>query len=158
MAEDFPTLAWEEAGLTTQTIKNCIFVQSSAQARWSNFIAVTPRNTLTELPVHDIPDGSEMVDLFDPASDRILKKENGVNILGNPLGSTSFVSGYLRCKGLKHLILLRFIKDVEAAGFPRKAEQRIKGAAMPRLSHIMKSMQKNNHTVGWMAEMDGAHL
>ena len=32
MAESFPTLAWEEAGLTTQTVKNRIFVQSSAQA------------------------------------------------------------------------------------------------------------------------------
>ena len=32
MAEGFPTLAWEEAGLTTQTVKNRIFVQSSAQA------------------------------------------------------------------------------------------------------------------------------
>jgi hypothetical protein len=26
MAEGFPTLAWEEAGLTTQTVKNRIFV------------------------------------------------------------------------------------------------------------------------------------
>ena len=33
MAKAFPTLAWEEAGLTTQTVKNRIFVQSYAQAR-----------------------------------------------------------------------------------------------------------------------------
>ena len=33
MAEGFPTLAWEEAGLTTQMVKNRIFVQSSTQAR-----------------------------------------------------------------------------------------------------------------------------
>ncbi len=26
MAEGFPTLAWEEAGLTTHTVKNTIFV------------------------------------------------------------------------------------------------------------------------------------
>jgi hypothetical protein len=32
MAEGFPTLTWEEAGLTNQTVKNRIFVQSSAQA------------------------------------------------------------------------------------------------------------------------------
>jgi hypothetical protein len=32
MAEVFPTVAWEEACLTTQTVKNRIFVQSSAQA------------------------------------------------------------------------------------------------------------------------------
>ena len=34
----------------------------------------------------------------------------------------------------------------------------LKGAAMPRLSHILKSVQKNNHTAGWIAEIDGAHL
>ncbi len=54
-------MAWEEAGLTTQTaVKNCIFVQSSAQAIWSHFLAMAPRNALTELPVHDITDGSEL--------------------------------------------------------------------------------------------------
>ncbi len=45
-----------------------------------------------------------------------------------------------------------------AAGFPREAEQMLKGIAVPRLSHILKSVQKNNNTAGWMAEMDGAHL
>jgi hypothetical protein len=32
MAEGFPALACEEAGLTTQTVKNRIYVQPSAQA------------------------------------------------------------------------------------------------------------------------------
>ena len=32
MAEGFPTLAWEEACLTTHTFKSRIYVQSSAQA------------------------------------------------------------------------------------------------------------------------------
>jgi hypothetical protein len=73
------------------------------------------------LPVHDIPDGSELVDPFDRESNRFWKEDNGVNILGTPLGSSSFVSGYLRGKGLKHLLLLRFIKDVAAAGFLREA-------------------------------------
>ena len=81
-----------------------------------------------------------------------------MNILGTPMGSPSFVSGYLRGKGLKHLLLLRFIKDVAEAGFPREAEQMLRGVAVPRLSHILKSVQKNNHNTGWMAEMDGAHL
>ena len=58
LVEGFPALACQEAGLTTQTVKNRIFVKSFAQARCINFIAVTPRNTLKELPVHDIPDGS----------------------------------------------------------------------------------------------------
>ncbi len=71
MAEGSSTLAWEEAGLTTQTVKNRIFIQSSAQASWSHFIAVTPRKTLTGLLVPDIPGGSELVDPFDSESDRI---------------------------------------------------------------------------------------
>ncbi len=130
MAEGFPTLAWEEVGLTTQTVKNRIFVQSSAQARWSHFLAVTPRNSLTELPVHDIPDGSELTDPFDNESDRYWTEVNGVNILGTPLGSSSFVSEYMRGKGLKHLLLLRFINDVANAGFPREAEQMLKGVVV----------------------------
>jgi hypothetical protein len=158
MAEGFPTLAWEETSLTTHTVKNRIFVQHSAQAKWNHFIAVTPRNSLTELPVHDIPDGSELVDPFDPASDRIWGEENDVNILETPLGSNFFVAGYLRGKGLKHLLLLRFIKDVAAAGFPKEAEQMLMGAVVPRLFHILKSVQMNNNSVGWMKEMDGAHL
>jgi hypothetical protein len=122
LAGGFPTLAWEEAGLTTQTVKNHIFVQSTAQASWSHFLAVTPRNALTELPVHDIPDGSKLTDPFDKDSDRFWTEVNGVNILGTPLGSSPFIEEYLRGKGLKHLLLLRFIKEVANAGFPREAE------------------------------------
>ena len=51
------------------------------------------------MSVHDIIDGSELVDPFVHESDRIWREENGVNILGTPLGSSSFVSGYLRGQG-----------------------------------------------------------
>jgi hypothetical protein len=139
-------------------VKNRIFVQSSAQASWSHFLAVTPRNGLTELPVHDIPDGSELTDPFDKDNDEFWTEVNGVNILGTPLGSNTFVEEYLRGKGLKHLMLQRFIKDVANAGFPREAENMLKGAAVPRLSHILKSVQKSSQASGWMANMDGAHL
>ena len=71
MAEGFPTLSWEEACMATQTVKNRIYVQSSAQASWSRFLDLTPRNNLTELPVHDIPDGSELMDPFDSDNERI---------------------------------------------------------------------------------------
>ena len=99
-----------------------------------------------------------MSDPFDKESVRFWTDASGINILGTPLGSSSFVSDYLRGKGLKHLLLLRFVKDMANAGFPREAEQTLKGAPMPRLSHILKSVQKNNHSVRWMAEMDDAHL
>ena len=70
------------------------------------------------------------MDPFDHESDRIWGVENGFNILETPLGSNSFVAGYLRGKGLKHLLLLRFIKDVVAAGFPREAEHMLKGSVV----------------------------
>ncbi len=56
------------------------------------------------------------------------------------------------------MLLLKFIKDVANAGFPREAEQMLKGAAVPRLSHILKLVQKSGRVAGWMADMDGAHL
>ena len=69
-----------------------------------------------------------------------------------------FVSSYLQGKGLKHLLLRRFIKDVASAGFPQEAELMLKGAAVSRLSYILRSVQKNQHSRGWMREMDGAHI
>jgi hypothetical protein len=81
-----------------------------------------------------------------------------VNILGTLLGTPAFVSSYLLGKGLKHLLLLRFIKDVASAGFPREAELMLKGSAVPRLPHILRSVQKSQHSRGWMQEMGGAHL
>ena len=56
------------------------------------------------------------------------------------------------------MLLLRFIRDVASTGFPKEAELMLKGAAVPRLSHILRSVQKNKHSRGWIREMDGAHL
>ena len=140
MSKGFPALALEEAGLTTHTVKNRMYVQSSAQANWCRFLDLTPSNAQSELPVHDIPDGSERVDSFDPDNERVWLNENRVHILGTPLGTAAFVSSYLHGKGLKHFLLLRFIKDVASAGFPRKVELMLKGAAVPRLSHILRSV------------------
>ena len=81
-----------------------------------------------------------------------------MNILETPMGSDSFVTSYLQVKGLKHHLLLRFIKDVAAARFSREADQMLKGVAIPRLSHILISVQKGKHTMGWMTEINGAHL
>jgi hypothetical protein len=78
---------------------------------------------LFELPVHDIPDGSERADSFHSESERIWPDEDGVNILETPLGSHMFVSSYLHGKCLKHRLLLQFIKYVAVASFPREEEQ-----------------------------------
>jgi hypothetical protein len=34
----------------------------------------------------------------------------------------------------------------------------LKGAAIPRLSHILKSAEMGKHTARWMKEMDGVHI
>ncbi len=132
-------MAWEEAGLTTQTTKSRFYVQPSARSVWGHYLESTPRNILTELHVQGILDGSERVDHFDMGSSRIWPEDNGMNVLGTPLGSSQFVTSYLHGKGLKHMLLLQFIEDVVAVGFPREAEQMLKGAAIPRLSHILRS-------------------
>jgi hypothetical protein len=67
-----------------------------------------------------------------------------MNILGSPLGSPACIESYLRGKGLKHTQLLDFIKSVAEAGYPREATAMLTGAAFPRLSHILKSIQKNS--------------
>ena len=61
-------------------------------------------------------------------------------------------------KGRTHRLLLDFIKDVAAAGFPREAEHLLKRATVPRLSHILKSVQKSHLSVEWMRAMDQANL
>jgi hypothetical protein len=81
------------------------------------------------------------VDPFDPDNERVWLEENGVNIMGTLLGSSYFVTSYLKGKGHKHhLLLVRFIKDVAAARFPREVEQMLKWATITRLSHILISV------------------
>ena len=97
--------------------------------------------------MHAIPDGSKRVDPFELDNERIWPDEDGVNILGNPMCSNLFVSSYLPGKGLKHRLLLQFIQDVATAGFLREAEHMLKRAAVLRLSHILRSIQKNQHSL-----------
>ena len=99
---------------------------------------------MTELPVHDIQDGSEMVDPFDSDNERIWREENGVNILGTPLGFVSFIASFPQGKGLKHHLLLRIIKDVAVAEFPREAEHMPKGAAIPACHTFSDRYRREN--------------
>jgi hypothetical protein len=34
----------------------------------------------------------------------------------------------------------------------------LKRATVPRLSHILRSVHTNQHSIGWMKKMDGAHF
>ncbi len=60
------------------------------------------RNMSTSLPVHDIPDGSHKTNYYDPDSLRLWPDNDGVNLLGTPLGSPAFIKNYMTGKGHKH--------------------------------------------------------
>ncbi len=156
--EAFPKVAWAEARLTTQTAKNKIFVQPSARSGWRLFLESIPRNPSLSLHVHPIPDGSTLQDDSDPDSYRIWPEDDGIHILGTPLGSPAFIESYLFGKGVKHRVQLNFIQEVAAAGFPRGAVAMRTEAASQKLIYLLKSVQKNPQTVQWMKEMNDAHV
>ncbi len=70
-------------------------MQPAARANLCRFLDSSPRNELSELLVHDIPDGSDKVDPFNQESERIWADDDGVNIMGTPIGSEQFISAYL---------------------------------------------------------------
>jgi hypothetical protein len=144
--------------LTTQVVKNRIYVQPFAREGWIQFLEDTPRNPLAALPIHDIPDGSLLTDPSDVLNTRLWNDDDGVNVLGTPLGSPDFIETYLLGKGIKHRQLLSFIQEVAEAGFPREAVAMLTGAAGPRLTHLLKLMERNSSTEAWMKGMELAHL
>jgi len=87
---------------------------------------------------------------MDLESIRIWPTNDGINVLGTPLGSPAFIESYLFGKGVKHRQLLSFIQDVVAACFPRETVAMLTGAARHRLTHLLKSIQKNPQTVQWI--------
>jgi hypothetical protein len=158
IVEVFPVTAWEEAGLTTQTLKNKIFVQPSARNGWRALLDSTPRDPSLPLQIHCIPDGSTLSDESDPESYKQWSDDDGINILGTPLGSPAFIEYYLFGKGVNHRGLLITIQEVAAESFPREAVAMLSGAASQKLVYLLKSIQKNPQTVLWMREMDDAQV
>ena len=107
--------------MTTQIVKNRIYIQPSARDGWFQFQEATPRNPEAPLPIHDIPDGSYLENELDPDSRRIWPTNDGINVSGFPLWFPDFIESYLFGKGIKHRQLISFIHDVVAAGFPWEA-------------------------------------
>jgi hypothetical protein len=131
-------------------VKNRISVQPCAREGWTWFIIDTPSSSSTSLPVHDIPDGSFKLEPFDPDYLRMWPDNNGVNILGTPVGTFAFVESFMQSKGLKHRQLLDFIKEVAEAGYSRQAIAMFIGAAAPRKTNIIKLIQKSARTIQWI--------
>jgi hypothetical protein len=99
LIDGFLVLAWSEAGLITQSVKNKLCVQPSAQSGWSHYLSSTPRSSSIELPLHDILDGSELYDPLDPLNWRNWPLHDGVNIMGTLVRSPGFEKDYLSGKG-----------------------------------------------------------
>jgi hypothetical protein len=143
IVDTFSGVAWHEVGLTTQVVKNKIYVQPTARARLSES---TPRDSIAALPIHDIPDVSYLTNPSDPESARLWPQANGIDILGTPLGTPDFIEAYLFKKGIKHRQLLCFIHEVVVSGFPREAVSMLTGAASPSLTHLLKFVEKSPRT------------
>jgi hypothetical protein len=86
-----------------------------------------------------------------------LPTNDGINIIGTPYGSPEFVEEYLQRKLAKHEQLLDFISDVAKMGFSRETHKMLTGFAVPRFTHIAKSV-KDDASSGWMSAVDDAHL
>ena len=119
IVDTFADVAWNEAGRTAQAIKNCIYVQPSAL--WARFLETIPRDPSASLPIHDIPDGSYLIDPLDPDSRLLWFDEDGINVLGTQLGTPDIIDSYLFSKGIKHRHLVPVIHEVTTAGHPREA-------------------------------------
>jgi len=135
-----------------------IFVQPSARNGRRRFLDSTPRDTSLTIQVHSIPDGNTLTDESDPDNFRQWPEDDGINILGTPLGSPAFIDSYMFGKGIKHRVLLNFIQEVAAAGFPREAVAMLTGATSHKLVYFLKTVQKNPQTAQWMRKMDDAHV
>jgi hypothetical protein len=61
-----------------------------------------PKDSNASLPIYSIPDGSSLSDPTDLDSMRLWLDDDGINILGIPLGSSDFVETYHFGKGMKH--------------------------------------------------------
>jgi hypothetical protein len=129
IVETFAEAAWQEARLTTRTVKNVIFVPPFARVRWRQFLDSHPRNPDALLSIHNIPDGSFLENDADPDSFRYWPDDDGINILETPLAPSDFIESYLFGKGIKHRQLLSFIHEVDVAGFPKEAVAMLIGAA-----------------------------
>ena len=59
---------------------------------------------------------------------------------------------------MKHTLLLSFIEDVAKVGFPREAHKMLTSSAVPRLTHILKYVPKNDSSTEWMDTVGDDHL
>ena len=58
----------------------------------------------------------------------------------------------------KHMLLLSFIEDVAKVRYSREADKMLTGSAIPRLTHVLKSVPNDASSSGRMETVDDAHL
>jgi hypothetical protein len=75
-----------------------------------------------------------------------------------PYGYPEIVEKYLQKKLRKHEQPLDFISIVANMRYSREAHKMLMCLAVPRLTHIVKSVSKDDAATGWMTTVDEAHL
>jgi hypothetical protein len=154
-----------EASLKTQASKNRIYVQPSACTTWTSYPNDNPRTSDESiLCLNDILDGrlppseENDEDYYNHSIGPTWAENDGVNIIGTPLGSLAFVKEYNQSKLQKHKLSLYFIANVAKMDFSRVAHKMITGFAVPRLTHILKTVTKDTTSTAWMQSADDAHF
>jgi hypothetical protein len=143
IVEVFAEDAWQEAGLTTQPVMNKIFVQTSAREGWRQSLDSSPQYSGLALDSMHSRTGAPLRTIQIQRAINSGRTQNGIIIIGAPLGFPDFIESYLFGKVIKHRQLLSFIEEVVADGLPKKAVAMLTGAASKRLTHLLKTVKKN---------------
>ena len=99
------------------------------------------------------------LDRFETDPDfRVWPESDGITVLGTPLGTPGFVQDFLEDKLKTQNSLTEFITEVARMGHSREATAMLLGAAIPRQSHVLKTMAKDETSLQWMREMDALHV
>ncbi len=71
IVDAFASVACNQGDLSTQVVKNKIYVQPSACEGCTQFLESAPRESSAVLPIHDVPDVRHRTDSSDPDNARI---------------------------------------------------------------------------------------
>ena len=122
-------------------------------------IEATYTFSLHDIPDDRLPEPDELDEAFyTPHQGPQWPESDKINILWTPLGSPAFVEHFLHNKLEKHRLPLSFIEDFAKVGYSREAHKMLTDFAVPRLTHVLKSIPKDTSSTGWMKTADDAHL
>jgi hypothetical protein len=96
-------------------------------------------------------------DEYDP-SGPIWPTNDGINILGTPYGSPEIVEEYFAEEASEARAAARFHLSCSQDKILKETHKMLIGSAVPRLTHIVKYVPKDDASIGWMKAVDEALL